>query len=187
MASVNKAIILGNLGRDPEIRYTQSGKPVASLAVATSERYKDRDGETQEKTEWHNITLFDRLAEVADEYLKKGSPVYIEGRIRTEKYTDKEGVDRYATKIVADRMQLIGSRGNGNDDDYAGATPGGNAGSARQGAASGSRGSKGGGGGASGSAPQPDSFYDDDIPFVFDGLSAAELYGVPLKLRRVRW
>ena len=108
MASVNKVILLGNLGRDPETRYTTGGDAVTNLNIATSEQWKDKSGEKQERTEWHRVVLFGRQAEVAGEYLKKGRSVYIEGRLQTRKYTDKDGVEKYSTEIVADRMQLIG-------------------------------------------------------------------------------
>ena len=112
MAGVNKAIIVGNLGRDPEIRYSANGNAVASISIATSERWKDKNtGEKQEKTEWHRVKLFGRLAELAGEYLKKGSQVYVEGRIQTTKYQDKEGVDRWSTDIVAREMTFLGGRG----------------------------------------------------------------------------
>jgi single-strand DNA-binding protein len=113
MASVNKAIIVGNLGRDPEMRYTPNGDPIASFSVATTEKWKDKQGEQQEKTEWHNITIFGKLAEVCGEYLKKGSSVYLEGRIQTDKYTDKAGIEKYSTKIIADRMQMLGGKPEG--------------------------------------------------------------------------
>jgi single-strand DNA-binding protein len=114
MASVNKVILIGNLGKDPETRYLPSGDAVTNITVATTESWKDKkSGDKQEHTEWHRISFFGRQAEVAGEYLKKGSPVYIEGRIRTRKWQDKEGQDRYSTEIVADRMQLLGSRGGG--------------------------------------------------------------------------
>jgi len=108
MASVNKVILLGNLGRDPETRYTTGGDAVTNLRIATTETWKDKSGEKQEKTEWHSVVLFGRQAEIAGEYLKKGRSVYIEGRLQTRKYTDKEGVEKYATEIVGDRMQLLG-------------------------------------------------------------------------------
>jgi single-strand DNA-binding protein len=112
MASVNKVILIGNLGRDPETRYLPSGDAVTNISIATSEKWKDKSGEQQEHTEWHRVAFFGKLAEIAGEYLKKGSPVYIEGRIRTRKWQDKEsGQDRYSTEIVADRMQLLGGRG----------------------------------------------------------------------------
>jgi single-strand DNA-binding protein len=115
MASVNKVILIGNLGADPETRYLPSGDAVANIRIATTEVWKDKGGEKQEHTEWHRIAFFGKLAEIAGEYLKKGSPVYIEGRIRTRKWQDKEGQDRYSTEIVADRMQLLGSRGGGSE------------------------------------------------------------------------
>ena len=111
MASVNKVILIGNLGADPETRYLPSGDAVTNIRVATTEKWRDKGGEQQEHTEWHRIAFFGKLAEIAGEYLKKGSPVYVEGRIRTRKWQDKEGQDKYSTEIVADRMQLLGSRG----------------------------------------------------------------------------
>jgi single-strand DNA-binding protein len=111
MASVNKVILIGNLGRDPEIRYMPSGDALATLSVATTDTWKDKSGEKQEKTEWHRVSMFGRLAEIAGEYLKKGSQVYIEGRIQTRKYTDKDGTEKYSTEIVANEMKMLGSRG----------------------------------------------------------------------------
>ncbi len=108
MASVNKAIIVGNLGNDPETRYLPSGDAVTNISVATTDKWKNKDGEKQEATEWHRISFFGKLAEIAGEYLKKGSQVYIEGHIRTNKWQDKEGNDRYTTQIIADRMQMLG-------------------------------------------------------------------------------
>ena len=114
MASINKVIIVGNLGRDPENRYLPSGEQVTSIAVATTDRWRDKaSGEQKEQTEWHRISFFGKLAEIAGQYLKKGSQVYIEGRLRTRKYTDKEGIDRYATEIIADTMQMLGGRQEG--------------------------------------------------------------------------
>jgi single-strand DNA-binding protein len=111
MASVNKVIIVGNLGRDPEIRYMPSGDAIANIAVATSFKSKDRNtGEQKELTEWHRISFFGRLAEIVGQYLKKGSSVYVEGRLQTRKYTDKDGVEKYATDIVAENMQMLGGR-----------------------------------------------------------------------------
>ena len=110
MASVNKVILMGNLGRDPEVRYLPSGDPVANITIATSSRYKSKTGEMVEETEWHRVTFFGRLAEIASQYLKKGRPVYVEGRIKTRKYTDKDGVEKYATDIIASEMQLLGGR-----------------------------------------------------------------------------
>ncbi len=110
MASVNKVILIGNLGRDPEIRYMPSGDALATLSVATTDSWKDKSGEKQEKTEWHRVSMFGRLAEIAGEYLKKGSQVYIEGRIQTRKYTDKDGQEKYSTEIVANEMKMLGGR-----------------------------------------------------------------------------
>ena len=111
MASVNKVIIIGNLGKDPEVRYTPNGNAVCNLRIATTRTWKNKDsGEKMEETEWHSVVLYDRQAEVAGEYLKKGRPVYIEGRLKTRKWQDKEGADRYTTEIISDSMQLLGSR-----------------------------------------------------------------------------
>jgi single-strand DNA-binding protein len=169
MASVNKVIIVGNLGRDPETRYMPSGDAVTNIAVATTESWKDKStGEKKELTEWHRIAFFGKLAEIAGQYLKKGSQVYIEGRLQTRKYTDKDGVEKYATEIKADTMQMLGSRqgmgggaGAGMDDGggYSSAPP------ARQNA---NAGAGGGSAGASRPAARPApnfSDMDDDIPF----------------------
>lgn len=117
MASVNKAIIVGNLGKDPEVRYLPSGDAVANITVATSSKYKNKAGEMVEETEWHRISFFGKLAEVVGQYLKKGSSVYVEGKIKTRKYTDKDGVEKYATDIVASEMQMLGGKP-GNDDNH---------------------------------------------------------------------
>jgi single-strand DNA-binding protein len=113
MASVNKVILVGNLGRDPEMRYMPSGDAIASFSVATTDTWKDKNGQKQERTEWHRISMFGKLAEIAGEYLKKGSSVYIEGRLQTRKWQDKEGNERQTTEIVADRMQMLGGRSGG--------------------------------------------------------------------------
>ena len=110
MASVNKVILVGNLGKDHEIRYMTSGDAVCNFSIATSESWKDKNGEKIEKTEWHNISTFKKLAEICGEYLKKGSSVYIEGKLQTRKWQDKEGKDRYTTEIIADRMQMLGGK-----------------------------------------------------------------------------
>ena len=110
MASVNKVILIGNLGRDPETRYMPDGGAITNISVATTDVWKDKNGEKQEKTEWHRVAFFGKLAEIAGEYLKKGSQVYVEGRLQTRKWQDKEGQDRYTTEIIADRMQMLGSR-----------------------------------------------------------------------------
>ena len=147
MAGINKAIIVGRLGRDPEVRYTPDGTAVANFSVATSEEWKDKaTGEKREKTEWHRIVAFRRLGEICGEYLSKGRQVYIEGRIQTRDWEDKDGNKRYTTEIVADKMQMLGSR-----DDFGG-----------------SRGSgQGGGGRPQTQAPGPSygDMGDDDIPF----------------------
>ena len=156
MASVNKVILIGNLGADPETRYLPSGDAVTNIRIATTENWKDKSGEKQEHTEWHRIAFFGKLAEIAGEYLKKGSPVYVEGRIRTRKWQDKEGQDKYSTEIVADRMQLLGSRGGGSSS-------GGSEPMAREPAAAGS----GGGGKPQAAGKKGGAFdqMDDDIPF----------------------
>jgi single-strand DNA-binding protein len=130
MASINKVTIIGNLGRDPEVRYSADGAAIANLAIATTFSYKDKAGERKEETEWHRVVFFGRTAEVCGEYLKKGRSVYVEGRLRTRKWQDKEGVERYTTEIVGDQMQMLGSReGSGGggapmrDDDGAPAAP----------------------------------------------------------------
>ncbi len=110
MASVNKVILVGNLGRDPETRYTTGGDAVTNVSIATTDTWKDKAGEKQEKTEWHRVAFFGKLAEIAGEYLKKGRQVYVEGRLQTRKWQDKDGQDKYSTEIVADRMQMLGSR-----------------------------------------------------------------------------
>ena len=110
MASVNKVILIGNLGRDPETRYMPDGGAVTNVSIATTESWKDKNGEKQEKTEWHRVAFFGKLAEIAGEYLKKGSQIYVEGRLQTRKWQDKDGQDKYSTEIVADRMQMLGSR-----------------------------------------------------------------------------
>jgi single-strand DNA-binding protein len=112
MASVNKVILVGNLGRDPEVRYMPNGEAVCNFSIATTENWKDKSGVKQEKTEWHNIVMYRKLAEIAGEYLKKGRPVYVEGRLQTRKW-EKDGVTRYTTEIIADNMQMLGSKGEG--------------------------------------------------------------------------
>jgi len=160
MASVNKVILLGNLGRDPETRYTTGGDAVTNLNIATSEQWKDKSGEKQERTEWHRVVLFGRQAEVAGEYLKKGRSVYIEGRLQTRKYTDKDGVEKYSTEIVADRMQLIGG-GRDSGGGEAEFSPGAAAPARREAGASGA----GSGGKGAAAAKKNVDDFDDDIPF----------------------
>ncbi|AXK38051.1 single-stranded DNA-binding protein [Crenobacter cavernae] len=130
--SVNKVILVGNLGRDPEVRYMPNGDAVANFSIATSENWKDKNGQRQERTEWHNITMYRKLAEIAGQYLKKGRTVYIEGRIQSRKYTGKDGAERTAYEIIADQMQMVGGRDGGGssagapmDDDGYGAPQGG--------------------------------------------------------------
>src|SRR5947207_15572121 len=160
MASVNKVIIVGNLGRDPEVRYKPSGDCIANIAVATSYNSKDKNtGEQKEQTEWHRISFFGKLAEIVSQYLKKGHSVYVEGRLQTRKYTDKDGVEKYSTEIVGDRMQLLGGRegggASGGEVEFAGATSEGGGGRRES---SGSSVPKGG-------AKKNTEDFDDDIPF----------------------
>jgi len=124
MASLNKVMLIGNLGKDPEVRYTAAGTAVASFSLATSEKFKNKNGEWEEKTEWHNITLWARLAEIAGEYLTKGKTVYIEGRLQTRKWQDRDGRDRYTTEIVGDKMQMLSGKGEGGGRPAAGRAEG---------------------------------------------------------------
>jgi len=175
MASVNKVILVGNLGADPEVRYLPSGDAVANIRLATTDRYKDKQsGEFKEMTEWHRVSFFGRLAEIVSEYLKKGSSVYIEGRIRTRKYQAQDGTDRYSTDIIADQMQMLGGRGGagaggGDDGGYSRGEPmeRGGGGGRVSGGGGGGRMSGGGGGQSRPSAPAGGGFdeMDDDIPF----------------------
>lgn len=110
MASVNKVILIGNLGKDPETRYLSNGDAVTNITLATTDTWKGKDGEKNEKTEWHRVTFYRKLAEIVGEFLKKGSPVYIEGRLETRKWTDKDGVERYTTEIIANEMKMLGSK-----------------------------------------------------------------------------
>lgn len=162
---VNKVILVGNLGADPETRYTASGSAICTIRIATSEAWKDKQtGEQQERTEWHRIKFFGRLAEIAGEYLKKGRQVYVEGSLRTDKYTDKEGIERYTTDIIANEMQMLGGPGEGGSR-----SGGGEGGGHRERAPSQPRGGMGGGGRSAAPPTQPPSgggdFEDDDIPF----------------------
>ncbi len=166
---INKVIIVGNVGKDPETRYTAGGAAITTLSVATSEQWKDKQtGENKEHTEWHRVKFFGRLAEIAGEYLRKGSQVYVEGKLRTDKYTDKEGVDRYATDIIAEEMQMLGGRqgaegGGGRSESE---RPARNTGSGTR-SSDADRSSERSGGAGRSSAPQPSSapFEDDEIPF----------------------
>ena len=157
MAGVNKVIVMGHLGQDPEMRYTQSNDAVATLSIATSEQFKDKEGNKQERTEWHRVVLFGRTAEIAGEYLRKGSMAYVEGRLQTRKWTDKEGQERYTTEIVGDRLQLVGARGGGGGgaasfDEEDQSRPSGGSSSA-------------GGARKNEMPPAPAEDFDDDIPF----------------------
>ncbi len=156
---INKVILVGNLGQDPNVAYAQSGAAITTISVATQEQWKDKNGEKQERTEWHRVKFFGRLAEIAGEYLKKGSQVYIEGSLRTDKYTDKQGVEKYSTDIIANEMQMLG-----------GAPGGAERGERPQRAAGGSGGDRDSGARAGAAAPAAASrneapFPDDDIPF----------------------
>lgn len=166
MASVNKVILVGNLGRDPETRYAPDGGAITNVSIATTETWKDKNGEKQEKTEWHRVVFFNRgaykLGEIAGEYLKKGSQIYVEGRLQTRKWQDKDGVEKYSTEVIAETMQMLGSRqgmggdggGSGGGGDYARASSGGGA---PQGGSAKPAPGKGG-------AAKFDDM-DDDIPF----------------------
>lgn len=123
MASVNKVILIGNLGKDPETRYMQNGDAVTKITIATTDTWKDKNGEKQEKTEWHNVVFYRKLAEIAGEYLRKGRPVYIEGRLETRKWTDKQGIERYTTQIIADDMKMLGNRPAGDQQQSSQSTP----------------------------------------------------------------
>lgn len=116
MASVNKVILVGNLGRDPEVRFMPNGEAVCNFSIATTDSWKDKSGAKQERTEWHNVVMYRKLAEIAGEYLKKGRPVYVEGRLQTRKWQTKEGQDRYTTEIIADQMQMLGGKDGGSSN-----------------------------------------------------------------------
>jgi len=149
MASLNKVMLIGNLGKDPELRYTTSGQAVASFNLATSEKFKNKNGESEERTEWHRVTLWGKLAEIAGEYLAKGRTVYIEGRLQTRKWTDRDGNEKYTTEIVGDRMQMLGGKGDGGSGSAAGGVR---------------RPAAGGVADSTVSYEEP-PFQDDDIPF----------------------
>ncbi len=160
MASVNKVILMGNLGRDPEVRYSPDGAAVCNVSIATTSSWKDKNsGERREETEWHRVVFYNRLAEIAGEYLKKGRPVYVEGRIKTRKWQNKEGVDQYTTEVVADNMQLLGGR-DGGDGGSSGGNEGGS--SASRPAARAQQASRPAAPAAGGANL---SDMDDDIPF----------------------
>jgi len=151
---VNKVILIGNLGNDPDVRYTASGAAVANISLATAESWRDKEsGEQQERTEWHRIVFFGRLAEIVAEYLKKGSQIYVEGRLQTRKWQDKEGKDRYSTEIVANEMQMLGSRSGGSSNQSYDQTPPND-----DDTSSGNKPQKA-------AAKPKDDDFDDDIPF----------------------
>ncbi len=178
---INKVILVGNLGNDPETKYTQGGMAVTKVSLATTSVRKDREGNTQERTEWHRVKFFGRLGEIAGEYLRKGSQCYVEGSIRYDKYTGQDGVERYSTDIIADEMQMLGGRGEGGgggggDRPQRAARSEGGGGGYGGGQRSGGGGGYGGGGGGYGGGgqrqapannppPAMDDFSDDDIPF----------------------
>lgn len=189
---VNKVILVGNLGNDPEVRYMPNGNAVANLSIATSESWKDQQGQLQEKTEWHKVTMYRRLAEIAGEYLKKGSQIYLEGKLQTRKWQDQQGNDRYTTEVIADQLQMLGGRNEGtggqgggqggyqkppaggqqNQGGYQGGGAQSNSGGYQQGGYQQGGGQQGGGQQAPQQAPQkappmaePDFDFDDDIPF----------------------
>jgi single-strand DNA-binding protein len=177
MASVNKVIIVGNLGKDPETRYSPNGGAICNVRIATTRNWKDKaSGEKKEETEWHSVVFYDRLAEIAGEYLKKGRSVYVEGRLKTRKWQDKEGQERYTTEIIAQEMQLLGSRegmgggampaddgGGYSRESYGGGSGGGNAGGGNAGG--GSRAPAAGGGARKPAPASSLGDMDDDIPF----------------------
>ncbi len=153
---INKVILVGTLGKDPDVRYSQTGSTITSVSLATNEKWKDKNGETQERTEWHRVKFFGKLAEIAGEYLKKGGQVYVEGSLRTEKYTDKQGVEKYSTDIIANEMQMLGGspggeRGERSERPQRSAAPYGGGETPRA--------------GGSQAPSRVDDFPDDDIPF----------------------
>ncbi|WP_296046877.1 single-stranded DNA-binding protein [uncultured Alteromonas sp.] len=185
---VNKVILVGNLGNDPEVRYMPNGNAVANLSLATSESWKDQQGQVQERTEWHRLTMYRRLAEIAGEYLKKGSQIYVEGKLQTRKWQDQQGQDRYTTEIIVDQMQMLGGReggqggqGGGYQQRPQGGQQGGGHGGGNQNYGGGNQGGGNQGGGYQQPAQQqrpqggqnqpkppmaePDFDFDDDIPF----------------------
>jgi single-strand DNA-binding protein len=158
MAGINKVILVGNLGRDPEVRYAQSGMAICKLSLAVTERVKDGTDGWKDATEWFRVALFGKMAENAGQYLQKGRQVYVEGRLKTDKYKDKEGVERTSIEVIANTLQFLGSGG--------GAGAGGGAGGARrEGGSAPAQGGGGGGGGGDDAPPASDGFIDDDLPF----------------------
>jgi single-strand DNA-binding protein len=164
---INKVILVGNLGNDPDVKYTQGGMAITRISLATTSVRKDKDGNQQERTEWHRVVFFGKLGEIAGEYLRKGSSVYVEGSLRYDKYTGQDGVEKYSTDIIADEMQMLGGRGEGGGGGGGGQRGGQGGGYGNQG------GNQGGGYGNQGGnqrpqpqqAPPMDDFADDDIPF----------------------
>ncbi len=184
MASVNKVILVGNVGRDPETRYAPSGGAVVNLSLATTRNWKDKaSGERREETEWHRVVFYDRLAEIVGEYVRKGRSIYVEGRLKTRKWQDKDGIEKYTTEIIADELQLLGSREGGGGGGGGGEGFGGGRGSgrgadrggdfggdadggySREPAAAANRGGRPQGGGKPAPVPESGGFEDDDIPF----------------------
>lgn len=162
---INKVILIGNLGADPEVRYMPSGGAVCNVRLATSETWKDRQsGEQQERTEWHRVTVYGKLGEIAGEYLRKGSKVYFEGRLQTRKWQDQQGQDRYSTEIVASEMQMLDSRGGGSAG-FEGRPAGGDKATAAAGHPNAPKPPEQGAGQPQGGASFPDDGFDDDIPF----------------------
>tara|TARA_B100000965_G_scaffold389607_1_gene395467 strand:+ start:362 stop:916 length:555 start_codon:yes stop_codon:yes gene_type:complete len=180
---INKVILVGNLGNDPEVRYMPNGNAVANLSLATSESWKDQQGQVQERTEWHRLTMYRRLAEIAGEYLKKGSQIYVEGKLQTRKWQDQQGQDRYTTEIIVDQMQMLGGReggqggqGGGYQQRPQGGQQGGGYGGGNQNYGGGNQGGnyqqppqqqrpQGGQNQQKPPMAEPDFDFDDDIPF----------------------
>lgn len=163
MASVNRVILIGNLGQDPTTRYMPNGEAVTNITLATTESWKDKNGEKVEKTEWHRVTFYRKLAEIAGEYLKKGSQVYLEGRLETKKWTDKQGIERYTTDVIVNEMKMLGGKPSSSGEDRPHQAE-----------------KKYEGGAAAGGSYKPDfSDMDDDIPFLIN-----ELYNVPTVVSR---
>jgi single-strand DNA-binding protein len=181
---VNKVILVGHLGNDPEVRYMPNGNAVANLSLATSESWKDQQGQVQERTEWHRLTMYRRLAEIAGEYLKKGSQIYVEGKLQTRKWQDQQGQDRYTTEIIVDQMQMLGGRQDGgnagggyqqrpqqsnqgynNQQGGYSQQPSNQPNQPNQGGGSGGRPQSSSAGQNKPAMPEPDFDFDDDIPF----------------------
>lgn len=178
MASVNKVILIGNLGADPETRYAPSGDAVCNIRLATTDTWKDKtSGEKKEATEWHRVTFYGKLAEIAGQYLKKGSQVYIEGSLRTRKWQDKDGQDRYTTEVRADEMKMLGKTGASSGEQK---TPASGSAPAASSAPAPS------GGGTTARAPAPAGDMDDDIPFLDVGIEADPMFTKSERVKRIR-